>query len=368
MARPSGIAPGTLPTMESVKHRLSDRLRQQSEASRALGSPLYAELLKRAAQDVEAGGPTLEILRGHGDDTWESMLPLRLMGSVHRLALDGDAPALAAQYVSANADPRAVWPEFLEVLKKHPETLRDLIRRPVQTNEVGRSAILLGGFVLVAAETGLPLRCLEVGASAGLNLRWDRYRYESDGASWGDPGSEVRFGSVFQDAVPPTGVSMVVSERRGCDLRPVDPTTREGQLTLRSYVWPDQVERVERLNAALEVAGRVPAIVDEADALEWIKTQLASPSVGQATIIFHSITALYFESEYRRRFREAIELAGKRAIASAPLAWLSLELEGDRFETRLRVWPGGEERLIALSGPHGPPVRWLEGSRLDRSP
>jgi hypothetical protein len=348
--------------MDSAKGRVSNRLREQALACRVLGSPLYADLLVRAAEDVEAGGPAWEILRDHEDDPWESMLPLRLTGSVHRLALEGKAPALARRYSSPGAGSDEAWPDFLKVLVEHPEDLTELIQRPVQTNEVGRAAILLGGFVQVAAETRLPLRCLEVGASAGLNLRWDRYRYESDQQVWGDPGSEVRFRDVFEDGSPLTRVSVEVVERKGCDLRPVDPSTTEGRLTLLSYVWPDQVDRIERLRAALEIAREVPATVDKADALDWVERHLDRPTTGRATVLFHSITALYFESAYRRRFAEVIEQAGKRATAEAPLAWLSLEMEEDRFETRLQLWPGGEDRLLALSGPHGPPVRWLLGS------
>jgi hypothetical protein len=118
---------------------------------------------------------------------------------------------------------------------------------------------------------------------------------------------------------------------------------------------------VKRLRAALDIARRVSVTVDQADAVAWVETHLARPTPGRATVLFHSITALYFDSEYRRRFREAIEHAGMGATAEAPLAWLSLEFERDRdrFATRLRLWPGGEDRLIALSGPHGPPVRWL---------
>ena len=347
------------PVAVSTKHRIAGRLREQAEACRVMGSPLYADLLDRAAEDVEAGGPTWEILRGHENDPWESMLPLRLTGSVHRLALQGKAPVLARHYSFDQTTPAGVWPEFRKVLTDHRDELRELIERPVQTNEVGRSAILLGGFVLVAAETRLPLRCLEVGASAGLNLRWDHYRYESGGDLWGSPESPVHFPNVFEEGRPPSGVPIQIVERLGCDLHPVDPATDEGRLTLLSYVWPDQSERVKRLRSALEIARRVPVSVEAADALAWVRRRLAQPASGRATLVFHSITALYFESEYRRRFAEAIEEAGRRATADAPLAWLSLELEGDRFETRLRLWPGGEDRLIALSGPHGPPVRWV---------
>ena len=64
----------------------------------------------------------------------------------------------------------------------------------VQTNEVGRAASLFGGFHAVGRRWGLPLRQLEVGASAGLLLRWDRFGYRAaPGWRWGgDEGVGVR--------------------------------------------------------------------------------------------------------------------------------------------------------------------------------
>ena len=39
--------------------------------------------------------------------------------------------------------------------------------------------------------------------------------------------------------------------RRGIDLEPVDVTTAEGERLLEAFVWPDQLERRERLRAAI---------------------------------------------------------------------------------------------------------------------
>jgi hypothetical protein len=60
------------------------------------GSAIYERLLRAAAADVEEGGPCLDVLRGHERDPFGSALALRFMGGVHRLVLDGGAPALAA--------------------------------------------------------------------------------------------------------------------------------------------------------------------------------------------------------------------------------------------------------------------------------
>ncbi len=60
------------------------------------GSAIYERLLLAAAADVEEGGPCLDVLRGHERDPFGTALALRFMGGVHRLVLDGGAPALAA--------------------------------------------------------------------------------------------------------------------------------------------------------------------------------------------------------------------------------------------------------------------------------
>jgi hypothetical protein len=120
---------------------------------------------------VVAGDAVYGVLRGHEDDPGPSVLALRLMGAVHRLALRGDAPELAAHYHSAGGRPGDAWPHFVAVLRDHRAELRRLVENPVQTNEPGRCVALLGGFLEVARVTGKPLRLLEVGASAGLNRR-----------------------------------------------------------------------------------------------------------------------------------------------------------------------------------------------------
>jgi hypothetical protein len=342
------------------------QLRQQARWCRELGSALYATLLDAAADDCEAGGPSWRLVEGHEDAHAGWALPVRFVGSVHRLVLAGEAPALARFYPSAGGAWRpgdAPWPAFREVLEARCDRLRELLVRPVQTNEVGRAASLLGGFAAVARETGLPLRLRELGASAGLNLRFDRFRYESDGFAFGDPASPVRLCGIYEGRAPSIGARIEVAERRGCDREPLDPESDEGRLTLRSFLWPDQLERRARLDGALAIAARVPARVERADLLAWSEANLA-PAAGAATVVYHSIVMGYLTREARHRFASLVADAGARAARSAPLAWLRLEpypLGDGEYEHRvvLTCWPGGSERTLARSSPHGPPVRWL---------
>ncbi|MGH7777874.1 MAG: DUF2332 domain-containing protein, partial [Candidatus Dormibacterales bacterium] len=272
---------------------VAERLRTQAGWCRELGSPLYGRLLCEAAEDVERGGPLRRLLAPHAGNPGRSALALRLMGAVHRLVLEGRLPDLARCYPSAGGDseedPR---PAFRGALLSHGAEIGALLARPVQTNEVARSAALLGGFLEAGRAFGLPLRVLELGASAGLNLRWDHYHYRAGTREWGDPGSPVDLGDPFAGTAPPLDTAVEVVERRGCDRAPLDATTPDGELTLLSYVWADQLERIRRLKGAAEVARRVPAAVDKEDAGAWLESSDLHRE-GAATVVFHSIVLQY---------------------------------------------------------------------------
>jgi len=344
---------------ESAAQVIAGKLQWQADACRMIGSPLYATLMERAADDVRAHGPAWEILRGHEDDPEFSVLGLRLLGAVNRRVLTGLEPALAEAY--AAGDGSAAWDLLHDVLRRNTSELRDSLERPVQTNEVGRSAALLFGFARVAAETGLPLRLLEVGASAGLNLRWDRFRYAAGGFSWGPPDSPLTLEFELEGAPPPElPATIEVASRAGCDASPIDPTSAEGELTLLTYIWPDQAERIARMRAALEVARAVPVALDREPAAAWARRMPAKPVEGQATVIYHSIMSQYLSDGERGELFGCIEEAGKEATADAPLAWLRMEPADDRADVELTLWPGGETRRIARAGYHGTPVELLE--------
>lgn len=339
---------------------VTDVVAIQAQACTQSGSPLYGRILDGVLADLAAGGISADLLRDRGDDPLGSALPLRFLGGVHRIVLDGRAPELAAFYPSVggthDGDP---VPAFLVALRRHREEVLRRIDDGVQTNEVGRAAVLVGGYATVARGTALPLRVLEIGSSAGLNLRWDQYSYVGgDGSVSGVADSPVRFEGVWEGREPDLPTSFDVAERRGCDRNPIDPTTADGRLSLLSFVWPDQPERIARLEAAIEVARRVPATIDQADASEWVEARLATPTPGLATVVAHSIVLQYLTPEGRRRLRSALDGAGARASAAAPLAWLRMEPAGERAELRLTTWPHGEERVLATAGYHGRPVWW----------
>jgi len=337
--------------------KLAKRARVQAQWCERLGSPLYADLIARAADDIAAEGPLHALLMDPSAHPLKDLPMLRLMGSAHRLALTGRAPELASSYAAGDAD--AAWQALLALARDRPDDLRERLNAPVQTNEVMRCGPLAAGFLFVARETGLPLRLLEVGASAGLNMRFDLYRYETGRGAWGPPESPVRLTGFWKDGDPPYDGDVAVIERRGCDVEPVDPCTEEGRITLLTYVWPDQRDRVANLRGALALAPGVPAPVERAGGVEWVERELAALPAGAATVVFHSIVMPYLPHEEQQAFAAALTHAGERATADAPLAWLSMEHGGEECELRLTLWPGGEQRLLASCGFHGRNVVWV---------
>src|SRR5262249_33358695 len=161
-------------------------------------------------------------------------------------------------------------------------------------------------------------------ASGGLQLRFDHYRYEADRLAFGQPASAVRFVGWWE-GTPPFDTPCTVTVREGCDADPIDPCTDEGRLTLMSFVWPDQPERLAALRGALDVAARMPARVERATATDWLAAKLARPVTGATTVVFHSIVWQYLPPRDQQRVRETIEAAGQRALPDAPLAWLRFE-------------------------------------------
>lgn len=346
--------------------RLEDLIEVQRAGCLDNGSALYGDVLEAVADDVRRGGVSARILGPWVDRPFADAVVLRFLAAAHRLVLDGRVPDLAACYPSVGGVPtHDVGRRFLRVVEDHEVEIAAAMPLGVQTNEPGRSASMLGGFLQAAADTGVDrLRVLEIGASAGLNLRFDAYRYEcEDGAlgpaSFGPATSRLRFVDPWLGGRPDLDRPLEVRIRRGCDVAPIDPTTLDGQQRLRSLVWPDQLARLHRLDAALAVAHDVPASVDHAPAARWLEAELADETPGLLTVVFHSIVLQYLDTDERAAAMAAIDDAGERATPDAPLAWLRMEPGGHHAEIRLTTWPGGTSRLLATSRFHGPPIHWL---------
>jgi hypothetical protein len=346
---------------------LSRALTLQAQACITFGSPFSGALLQKAAEDVEQGGPTAKVLAAWAGDSARSLfadaVPVRLLGALHAFALSGDAPALTAAYPAPDrpGDGDGAWAQGLRLIETYPERFIDFMGHEPQTNEVRRSACLIGGFLTVAEETGLPLRCFEVGASAGLNQLWDRFHYRlGEAGTWGDDRSPVDIDTDWRGPPPPLAAGANVIERAACDRRPVNIADPAARARLRAYVWADQLDRMQRLEAAIALALAGGVTVEAQDAVKWTAAR-AAPQAGAATVLYHSVFWQYMPPDSQAGLLAVIGSHGEAASRQAPFAWLRMEPPPNdlaNMELRLTLWPGGEERLLARVHPHGAQVNW----------
>ena len=340
--------------------RVRAAFRRQAADCRELGSPLTALVCELCAERLDAASPAGAAVLGWPGDPQEDALALRLAGALHALALMGRSAGLAAVYPpSPRPSPDRLWRAIAPVLAAEETFIREWLSSPPQTNEVARSGILLGGFLTVAAETGLPLVLSEIGASAGLNLHWDRYGYRIGGRTWGAADAPVRLAPEWRGRLPDLAAPVRVAARAGCDRNPLDPGREAHRLRLLAYVWPDQAERIARIRAALALAAQTDVRVAAADAADWLERRLAAAPDRAAHVVYHTIVRQYLAPGTRDRIGGAIEAVGARADAARPLAWLRFEPDGASpgAALALTLWPGGEARLLARGDFHG---RWVD--------
>lgn len=356
--------------MTATDHRES--FRKQVIACRALGSPLTADICEILAETLQEsqGEVARRILNWPGDSSPRAdAVPLRLCGGLHALVLTGKDEALAAAY--ANTRPTAKI--LQQAIATHEDYLLDWLQGPPQTNEVGRAAAIIAAARFASEHCALPIRALELGASAGLNLNFHRYDLQPQGAlppsgpeGPDSPGifleeeglSPVVLRPGWSGDVPRAGIEVIEAE--GVDLRPVDPVGDE--LRLLAYCWAGQPERMARLRAALAIARRYRPRLTAGDAAGWLKTRLGQPGPERMTLVYHTIAWQYFPPATQARCEAALQAAGAQATREAPLVHVSMEGDGgkggDGAALTLRLWDGSPQVWsLGRVDFHG---RWLE--------
>jgi hypothetical protein len=270
-------------------------------------------------------------------ESWEGRVPLQILGGLNYLVLGGEAS----------------WDDVDAALEEHGQFLRRFVaEQPVQTNEVQRSWVLLPLFLHAVGSADVHV--VELGASAGLNLVWDRYRYRYGAGEWGPPGASLRLAGEERAPVPAQVLRIEprVRSRVGIDRAPVDTTTDEGARLLRSFVWVGQDERLARLDRAIEALRADPPALVRGDAVEELPRALAKlPRDGMA-LVFQTSLFEYLSPEARDALRATIDAADTEHVfvasgrpRAAPRAW------------GMRIYrPGGRREFAGHADYHG---AWL---------
>jgi hypothetical protein len=330
-------------------------------------SPLYEQLSLGIAHDPALLAIATQTRAGQP-------VPNLFLAAVHFLLLRGVQHPLANFYPSLSPTlppSEDLYPRFRAFCLEHREAILELIStRLVQTNEVRRCGCLLPAFMHVAQQApDQSLALIEIGASAGLNLLWDRYGYDyGEGRRCGDPYSPVQIVCrlhgdrqvLLPEALP------VVATRIGLDLNPIDVRDPDAALWLRALVWPDEAGRAELLQWALQVAQQNPPQLLAGNALDLLPAVLATIPADQTLYVFHTHTINQFPPEARARLSALLaEHARGRDLYRISIEWLGEEYP--RLE--LVSYKGGArtERLLAHCGSHGEWLEWL-GPECHRVP
>lgn len=337
---------------------------RQFAACTSMGAPFTARLCRLiGARLDETSAFGRRVFAWPRDTLWPDLVPLRCCAALNILVRTGKAPALARFYPAGDgASDGELWDAIAATIAVHDAEMTKFLDSPPQTNEVVRSGVLLGGFLRIAQATHMPLALYETGASAGLNLMFDSYRYDlGEGRVWGDPRSRVAIASAWKGKAPLLEARIDIASRAAVDLKPVDARARDDRERMLAYIWPEQVERVQRIEAALDLVASSNLQVAADDALAWLERTLSQPAdEGTCRVVYHSVFAQYLPQQVRADLRAAIKRHGETATARAPFAWLAMEAGPDRMscELSLTIWPGGERRTLAKVDWHGKWAEW----------
>jgi hypothetical protein len=241
------------------------------------------------------------------------------------------------------------------LVRDSPAELAAVMRaRRTQTNEPARCAVLLPAL----AQLPEPLALVDVGASAGLTMLFDRYSYDYGGHRLAglDPEAPTLRCQVAGPAPLPDRIPAIVW-RTGLDLNPLDVTVDDDVRWLSCLVWPDEEDRAERLASAIASARRAPPPVIRGDLLNDLPAVVAGAPAEATVVVYHSSVLWYVTPPQREQFA--------RTVGGLDVTWLTSEAPGVVPGTDR---PPGDEQMtvlardgrpLALADSHGTRLQWL---------
>lgn len=336
-------------------------------------SPLYEKLSLAIAEDDEI----VSLLATAAE---RQRRPNLLFAAVHDLLLDGADHELATYYpsVSGGREPDArtfsVFRSFLQHFNS--EIVRRLETHATQTNEPGRCAALRAGLGRVGTHADRPVALIELGASAGLLLHLDRYRYRYGEVEVGPQGSDITISPELRGPPPQDLTLPTIAQRIGIDLDPLDPTDPADGSWLKACVWPEDIDRLRRLDAALTMASANDDVrFVTGDLVEVLEPTVRDVDPDLLLCVMHSAAFAYLDEPTFHRVEETLDQLGSQRdmvrlafegpfvepfVSQARLV-LGRDLDRDTFLLGLTTWRRGRrtDELLARAQSHGAWVNWL---------
>jgi hypothetical protein len=309
--------------------------------------PFYRALL----HDLELDPLALELL---ASVRVEQRNPMLVLAALQLAALRGH-PVLGPIYDEARhgelEEPESAAKRVMDALHAEPELVRDELWRSTQTNEPGRSAVIQA-VVAELARGAKSVNVIEVGASAGINLYFDKFTVRDH-----DDGNALTL--VCED-VTPVDRSRPLPEvlaRVGIDPNPLFLTEEDDRRWLKACLWPEQRRRHDRFDAIVAAQPSWPTVTMlRGRANERLNDAFDLVDASALTIIMNTWAAFYFTDDERAEFFREVS----RRCANDNVAWLSVE-------STMVKWPGVDvdeqarhraASQIVATRSGASPVRW----------
>ena len=325
---------------------MTEALRQEYERFAAVEAAGSSPAYQRLAAAVAADDDALRLLEQVPPTARHATL---LFGALRWYGVDVGDPAVALAWLHEH----------------HDDVVHVLRTRRTQTNEVARCATLLPALAALAARVRQPLALVEIGASAGLAMLYERWAYRWTGpgvdARLSPPGAVLTLDCAVTGDVPLPAAVPAIAWRAGLDLDPVDVGNRDARRWLSCLVWPEHTDRAQRLVAALDAAAADPPRVVRGDLLDDLPALLDQVPAGCLPVVLHSAVLCYVPADRRAALVDLLARRGVHRLgAEGPevLPELTARLPAGT-DTDHRFVVALDDRPLALAHPHGRSLAWL---------
>lgn len=334
-------------------------------------APLYAGFSARVARE-----PAILDLMMTADR--EQRIPVLLFACVHYLLLGEPDCELAGHYpnIGTAQSTQAIRSgrsddTFVRFVLANHERLHLLLQsKSTQTNEIARCNWFLFPFAMIEEEVGIGrIARIDVGSSAGLTLLFSNVDFDvHPGRMVGSGGRltlrcDTRGNPPLPDRVPTIAWSV------GFDSSPVDLADEESVRWLEACVWPDQVDRFDRLVRAIDLARRHDVRVERGDAVVDLLDFVERALTHGHPVVTTSWVMNYLTPEERLAFVRLLDEVGSEndlswVIAESPREAPELPVRGHMDEDitviSLVRWRDGrrDTKRLATAHPHGNWISW----------
>jgi hypothetical protein len=323
-------------------------------------SPLYQVLARRVVDNDELLALAAQVRPGQQPANM-------LMAATHSTVLRHPEHPFARFFPSVRGDdaepPAAAAAEFADFCAEHRAAISEILRtRLVQTNEPGRGVSVRLAMHEVARRVDGPVVFLEIGASAGVQLRFDSWALELAGRRFGPTNAPLTLRTQWRSERLPPNLDELppIRNRLGVDLAPVDACDPEERLWLQALVWPEHRDRFAQLAAALDAVAVCPPTILQGDAVELLPCLDAARLPDEIPIVvFHAMVRLHVPADRRAAFDSAIQdLGRRRRLLHVSLELPPKESSHDRAAHLLALYDSaGPDHDLALAEGHG---RWIQ--------